>query len=375
MRPKIVFVSGYHDYRTKKKASIQQLADAYVRSSCDVAFVSTRYSWMSKLKGDSRLFLWDRSNRIEVVNGVSCLLWRTAVHPFHSQSGFANRVMEAFYPFYERLRNGNFEKLVTGADYVIIEASAAVLLIERIRQLAPTARIIYYATDLLETVGGHPYLQAKLEQNAGLIDHACLRSRAMVSSFSWMADRLYRAEFGVNRAELDTDAPSPYDTPLNAVSVGSMLFDPWVVETAAEQFPDVHFHVIGAGKPLRERTNLHVHAEMNYRDTVPYVRHANVGIAPYLKAPGSEYLADSSLKLAQYEYYGLPALCPDFAAGDVPSRTGYRPGDPESLRAAMNRSLSLVGEVEPRTFLSWNEVAERVLHPEKYPDIQLHPNG
>src|SRR3954468_3014214 len=98
MPSKIVFVSGYHDYRTKKRASIHQVADAFVQQGHDVSFISTRFSYISKLKGDSRLFLWDRANTIHVVNGISCLLWRTGVRPFRSRSDMANRVMEAFYP-------------------------------------------------------------------------------------------------------------------------------------------------------------------------------------------------------------------------------------------------------------------------------------
>jgi 2-beta-glucuronyltransferase len=367
----VVFLSAFHDYRTAKKASIQQVADGLVRAGYDVSFVSTRFSHLSKLTGDSRMFLWDRANRVEDIDRVHCYLWRTLAHPFASRSGLLNRVMNAVYPLYARSSDRTVDAMLRAADHVIIESSVAAIFLRHIRSISPRAKIIYYATDRLDTVGAHPFIRQRLIADAGLIDHVCLRSPKMMDDFAWAADRLYRAEFGVNANDFDSIGPSPYTARQTAVSVGSMLFDADFFQRAAPLFPEVQFHVIGCGMRFDAPANVVIHDEMRFRDTLPYVKHATVGIAPYRPAPGVEYLAESSLKMAQYELLALPAVCPDFAVGDVTSRSGYCPGDAESMAAAMRRALGQAGTVTPRRFLTWDAVAERVLRPQDFPGTKL----
>jgi 2-beta-glucuronyltransferase len=61
-RSRVVILSAFQDYRTPKRASIHQVAHALAQDGCDVSFISTRFSLISKKKGDSRLFLWDQAN-------------------------------------------------------------------------------------------------------------------------------------------------------------------------------------------------------------------------------------------------------------------------------------------------------------------------
>ncbi len=368
---RIVFLSAYHDYRTAKRASIQQVADALAAAGNEVSFVSTRFSLLSKLTGDSRMFLWDRANKVETVNGVRCYLWRTALHPFASRSGALNRVMNLVYPVYARLSDPVVDAMFRTADHVIVEASVAAIYMRHIRSLNPDARIIYYATDRLDTVGAHQYIQRRLIRDADVVEHFCLRSSAMAEDFSWAGNRLYKAEFGVDPALYETTAGNPYRRQHNLVSVGSMLFDTGYFTAMGAAFPDIDFHVIGCGTTFDRPGNVHIHDEMPFRDTLPYIKYATAGVAPYRPAPGVEYLAESSLKLAQYQYFGLPAVCPTFAAGNNASRFGYEPGNIASMASATRAALEAVGHVESRDFLSWAEVADRVLWPARYSETRI----
>ena len=105
---------------------------------------------------------------------------------------------------------------------------------------------------------------------------------------------------------------------------------------------------------------------MPFERTLDFVRHASIGIAPYASVAGADYLAESSLKLAQFEYFGLPAICPHFAVGTSASRIGYEPGDEASIRRALSAALSMGGPVERRSFPSWDEVALQVIEPRRY---------
>jgi 2-beta-glucuronyltransferase len=371
VRKTVVFLSAYHDYRTNKRASIHQVARAMVQLGHDVSFISTRFSLLSKYKGDSRLFLSDRANKLEVFDGIKCYLWRTAFHPFASNNPLVKVAMAALFPFYAKLPNKEVDAMLAAADFVIIESSVAAIFIRRIRRVAPAAHIIYYATDRLDTVGAHPFVRRQLEADGALIGHVSMRSPRMANDFSWASGRLFRAEFGIEESEFAEIGANPYTNPLNAVSVGSMLFDQSFFEAVAPAFPQVTFHVIGCGTRFTPPPNVIVYDEMKFKDTLPYVKYATVGIAPYHDAPGTEYLADSSLKLAQFEYFQLPAVCPDFAVGTNLSRFGYRTGDAGSMRAALTAALAKVGHVAPRKFQSWEDVAARVLTPKSFSDTAI----
>lgn len=368
---KVVFLSAYHDYRTAKRASIHQVARATANLGHDVSFVSMRFSHLSKWKGDSRLALADRSNRIELADGIKCYLWRTLLHPFASNNGILNAAMGTLFKLYAQTPNQTVDRFLSTADYVIIESSVAAIFVRRIHRLNPRAHIIYYATDLLDTVGAHPFIQRQLEKDGALIGHVSMRSPRMMNDFKWAESRRYRAEFGVDVSEFSEVGHTPYRNEINVVSVGSMLFDASFFDAVAPAFPDIIFHVIGCGMNFVPPKNVILYDEMRFRDTLAYLKYATVGVAPYRPAPGTEYLADSSLKLAQFEYFGLPAVCPDFAVGTNKTRCGYRVNDKESICMALSRALEMVGKVPPRQFQTWEDVAARVLAPKDFADTAI----
>jgi glycosyltransferase involved in cell wall biosynthesis len=73
----------------------------------------------------------------------------------------------------------------------------------------------------------------------------------------------------------------------------------------------------------------------------------------------------------QYEYLGIPAVCPHFAAGKVSSRQGYEPGNPDSIAAAVAAAMAVKTRAERGRLLSWNEVAKRLLSPSDFADCEL----
>ena len=137
--------------------------------------------------------------------------------------------------------------------------------------------------------------------------------------------RLSYVPHGFNHDVFQGQTTSPYSDPVNAVSVGSMLFDDKFFKTACRAFPEVKFHIIGGGRRSQRVTepNATVLPEMAFHETVRYIVHASIGIAAYDKAATPYYLSDTSMKLAQYAYVGLNSVCPLFAAGGKPGRFGY----------------------------------------------------
>jgi 2-beta-glucuronyltransferase len=370
LQGRVLLISD-HDYRTARRANMHPIADALARLGCEVCFVSVRFSPLSRLKGDSRTFLWDRANRPEMQNGVQCYLWKTPFHPFHPHMPIINDVATLAYRAYAHWPNQFLDEAMRTASFIVVESGLGALLMQRARDRNPSATIVYVASDELATVGVHPFVQAQLEAAIDDIDQVCVPSPRMAPRFEWARDRLFYVPHGLDAADFPDDEPTPYAMPRNAVSVGSMLFDRTVFTHAAARLPDVQFHVIGAGEDFDAPENVHLHREMPFRDTVRFIRHADVGIAPYRAAPGCDYLCDTSMKLMQYEYFGVPAVCPTFAAGERDDRFGYLPGEPASIEAAMRAALDKGRTTTPKSFLTWEDVVRRLVDPRAFPDTVL----
>lgn len=371
--PSVVIISGTHDYRMARRAGIQAIADALVRSSHDVSFLSLRFSLLSLIKGDSRNALWSRANKFERHNQINCYLWRTALHPFATHNRWLDATLARTFSLYGRIPNRAIDETIRSASFVIVESGLGVMLLRRVRALNPTATVIYRASDQLDTVDSHPAVQTELEKCIDCIDHVILVAEKMAPGFAWASGRTYLVPPGIHPPDFAAIGPNPYASDLNAVSVGAMLFDADFFTHAAARFPQVEFHVIGSGKHFDAPKNVRQYPEMPFKDTLPFVKHATFGIAPYLHSAGAEYLSQSSLKLMQYEYLGIPAVCPYFAVGDSESRFGYIPGDAETISAAIEAAMTQVGRTRSRKLLTWDDIAGRTLFPASFPDTFLPP--
>jgi 2-beta-glucuronyltransferase len=108
--------------------------------------------------------------------------------------------------------------------------------------------------------------------------------------------------------------------------------------------------------------NLHHHGEVPFGTLVPYLVHADVGIAPYTFRPDLAYLSESSLKLIQYSYCRLPVVAPFFAKGSRSNIFDYVPEDAETAVAAFRQALVFdKGPLEPGSIKDWDEVVSEVI--------------
>ena len=373
--PTVVIVSSVHDYRMARRASIQPLADAFHRASFRTVFLSLRFSALSLLKGDPRASLSGKANRFENHNGIECYLWRTPLHPFATGSVRGNRLTAPLHDLYAAWPNEDVDRLFRRADVILVESGLGVLLFPRMRRLNPRALIVYRAADTLDTIGAHPLLQRRLEQSAGLVDHYCILAESMAPQFAFARQRTFVVPHAIHRADFERIGPSPYAGGRNVVCVGSMLFDPGYFDVAGPTFPDVTFHVIGCGGGYKGRANVRVYPEMPFRETLPYVAHADIGVAPYRHAPAARYLSESSLKLMQFAYLRRPAVCPHFAVGRRGHRFGYAPGNRAEIVAATTAAFADRFEAGEAAPLSWDDVVLRLLRPGAFADTAIAPES
>jgi 2-beta-glucuronyltransferase len=366
-RKSFVIMSGYHDYRSKRKANLHFIADELKRRG-EVNFLSLRYSYLTRYKQDPRHDLWDCANRYEKVNDIGCYLWRTPIHPFRLPKSLAlveKAVFAAFSVYLPKMMRAVIER----ADIVFIESGMSIIYVRLIRTLNPGVQIIYMASDSLNAIRQASAIKQAFITNAKAIDSARVPSPSLARDIPTEIP-CYYIPHGIDKEGFEGIGASPFAPgSVNAVSVGSMLFDPSFFEAAGELFPDITFHVIGSGYVGPAPDNVRYYPEMPFEKTLPFLKHSSFAVAPY--GPGIDaYLTHTSMKLTQYNYLGVPAVCPELVAGEGMGRFGYRAGDRDSIKVAIKSALG-APQIVPNCHLSWCEVTDRLLEPKSYKDTWL----
>jgi 2-beta-glucuronyltransferase len=213
----------------------------------------------------------------------------------------------------------------------VFESTAALLLVERIRALAPGARLVYRASDDLRALGVHPLILDAEARSIPLFDLVSAPTQEIAATL---------APFGpvevqppaIDKAAFDRPTDSPYGAGPAAVFAGvSPLFDHESLAAAAELAPHVAFHVIGP--PPRQLTaNVSFHPELPFEEVVPYLQHATFGLL--LFPPGYASLGQGN-KVAQYSYCLLPIVAPSHLGADRSNLCLFEAGDRESLGRAL----------------------------------------
>lgn len=359
-----------HDYRTPRKAWMHFFADEFAKLG-KMRFFSLRYSCLSRWRPDGRHPVAPLANRLETVNGVDCYLWKTLLHPFNLKLPFLRALEALTYALYVRAAPPLLHEWIRQADTIFFESGISPVFFETVKKLNPKAQTIYLTSDTLDSIHVAGYVKSLVRRLSTRFDRIWLPSKRMRQDFAPGA-RLFFAPQGIDASIARHADPSPYKGGKNAVSIGSMLFDSGFFDLAGRAFPDVTFHVIGCGRKRPESwpENVVHYDEMPFDDTIAYIKHASVALAPYLPASIPPSLADTSMKLFQYGFFGVPSVCPHEVVGDYPLRFGYKAGDAESVVAAMRAALAADRGLAPKV-LTWPEVAARLLDPDAFPDTKV----
>lgn len=363
-------VISAHDYRSRRKAGIHFVA-AELAKLGPTRFFSCQYSVLSRLKNDPRSSLLPVANQVGAHEGVDCFLWKTMIHPFNVRKPALRPLENFLFRRYIASPPDVLNAWIADADVVLFESGIAPIFFDLVARLNPRAKTIYVASDDLATINVAAFVQTTFERVAPQMTALCLKSRFMADAMPATPNR-YVIPHGFDFSVGEHADPSPYGAGQHAVSVGSMLFDPDFFVIASRLYPQLQFHIIGSGHPRHPAygANVMVYDEMPHRKTLPFIKHATIGIAPYRSLQLPRYLADTSLKLMQYDFFKLPAVCPVDIVGDYTSRFGYRPGDGKSIGEAIAAALS-APRISARRPLAWAEVVQRMLEPSRYDDVAL----
>jgi 2-beta-glucuronyltransferase len=335
----VLIVTGQHFATQPRRVDLHFIAEALTKSGRHVDFLSLRLSHLSRLIKDER-WAFARTRPLNRWTAVSPMIdefiWFNLVHPISFGRPALNRATGPVFRHYGRLLPKAVTERLQAYSHIVIESGIALLLFPQLRRLAPNAHFIYHAADRLGTIGTHPEAKRILEQQAGRFETIHIMAEAIAADLPPGTTTLYLPH-GIDKDAFDGAQETPYKTARNAVSVGDMLFDAHAIATMARAFPDWTFHLFGRLARLPEPPgNVVTHGERPFGEIAAYIRHADIGIAPYRANHDADYISQSSLKMIQYTYCRLPIVAPHFAAAGRSHVFGYDPADEASISAAFS---------------------------------------
>ncbi|MBN8952173.1 MULTISPECIES: polysaccharide biosynthesis protein GumK [unclassified Rhizobium] len=364
-RRKIAILTSHAFLRGYRKASIHFIASRWAEQGHEVHFLTIGHSWLTLLK-DRRRFRalsQDQANRFQIIaTNLSAGAYLPPLHAFSSGNRFLNAVNSILFRLYGSYFPPFARRVITDADLILVESGSPLAFFAKAKRLNPKARILYFCRDLLRTIGAAPALQDIQAREIARFDAVCVPSERLGAMLP-PGGRVRVIPQGIDASLFDREQPSPYPPgSRNAISIGNMLFDQASVAAMAAAAPDVNFHVFGAAWTGWVRPNITIYGERDFESIIPYLQHADFGIAPYRLTADEVYLAESSLKLAQYSYCGLPILLPDLVPFTRPNGIAYRLEGEVAWREKIDAALTMRRSVAFRDgIMTWDEVAQQTL--------------
>lgn len=351
-RSRIAVLFTGHFYRQGRRGSMHWLADQLRDHGWSVRFVTFGYSWLSLLTRDVRLAGMERPPHglSSVGPGLDTYFAIKPFHPIDLRKPLLNRLAKPVFDRFGTLWSGDVRHLTADADLVVLESGLPVLLAPLVRRHS-RARMVYRVNDDVRIMRMPPAVPRAEIDHAPLFDRISVASPILAERFAAIG-RIGMDPMGLDAAKFSRPHPSPFASgwEKEAVCAGTSHFDAPTILTMARLRPRWRFHILGRLREPIEGPNIVCHGEQPFDRVVPYVQHADIGLAPYRDLPGVEYQTHHSNRLLQYAALGLPTVGPRRMAHlDAPYLVGYDPTDTASIDAALTRAAGL-----DRTLLTAN---------------------
>src|SRR5581483_5839223 len=331
---RVVLFSGSY-LGSKRRTSFHHLAFAFHRLGWDVTLVTAPISRLSKLRGDYRFEypVVEEANRLVTVDErLRSYVLMTSWQPGNLHSRLANRLSAPLFRRYADVSLGPLAEVLPAADLIVLENTYVLLFVERLRKLAPHARLVYRAADDPRSIAVHPLLLEAEAEAVAEVDLASVATRQIAEALEPYGEVHVHPQ-AVDKAAFDRVSSSPYrgDRPV-AIFVGvTRRFDHPTLTLAAELAPHVAFHVVGLPS-LPAPPNVTFQPELPFEEVTPYLTHATYGLLFF--PPGYASLGSGN-KVAQYSYRRLPFVAPSHLEAERENACIYERGDEASLAAAL----------------------------------------
>ncbi|WP_066377060.1 MULTISPECIES: glucuronosyltransferase [unclassified Anabaena] len=361
---RVVLVTG-HYWQSKRKAGFHWLADAFLRQGWEVVFFTAPISWLSVIRGDYRLeypVVREANQLQQVETKIWSYVWFTPWHPANLRWDLLNYLASKLFRLYSQFPLGAVEPMIENADLIIFESTPALLLFEKFKFLNPNAKFVYRVSDDLRLLRNHPVVLETEKQISSKFDLVSVPSQYIYKKFAGLP-KLQLHLHGIRKDLFDSNYTNPYlnsNCP-NIIFVGNSYFDVEFLESASQLFPDWQFHIIGPINNLPANKNIISYGEMPFKDTIPYIKYADIALQIRSYSPGIESLTDS-LKVIQYTYCQLPIIAPTYLSSARPHVFYYQPSDADSIQQALISAQNFDrSQIQTDDIYSWDELISKWL--------------
>ena len=319
---RLVFLTG-HFPQQKRRTSMLWVTDHLQAMGWHVTYVTVGYSWLSKWTGDRRLAALDHvptTGTTQISATLTGIFDYSPYHPLNWPNKTLNRAFHPLNRLFESYWARRLKHPLAQADVVIIESGPPVALGAMVARLAPQATRIYRVSDDIRLLNA-PKILLDAERAHHHFDRISTGSPLIAGRFKDHPN-VTLDPMGVPHADINVTTPDPYTrtgAPI-AVCAGSTLLDMDQIADTAKAAPHWQIHVIGRLKSTPPTLlNVTWHGEKPFKDTLAYIKHADIGLAPFADVPGVQYQITNSNRILLYRHTGLPILVPDrLATPDIP---------------------------------------------------------
>ncbi|MEP2505772.1 MAG: hypothetical protein ABJH85_13625 [Paracoccaceae bacterium] len=351
------------------------MSDELRANGWHVTFITTGYSWVSWLRGDRRFKSLYGKPKIgtSIVDGTLTTIFQYApIHPFSLRSTMLDRLARPFHRVFEAYWKKHLRAPLKDADLVIVESGPPLMLAPYVAQFAPDAALVYRVSDDVMLLGLPKFVRESELKFASLFDRVSMASPILAKVF---VDHPGVAidPIGVPKALYDNILPDPFGSgraQREAVCAGTTQFDMEAVLKIAHQRPLWRLHVLGrlrVDPPNNAPSNVVFHGEQSFRNTAAFIKHADIGLAPYLDRAGVEYQTTQSNRILQYRYFGLPIIGPERLCDPaIPSIFGYSDLAGDTLSSVLSKAESYKG-ASPEALPDWHDLYLRIVSTRKRP--------
>ncbi|MDY0029085.1 MAG: hypothetical protein RBR86_03985 [Pseudobdellovibrionaceae bacterium] len=353
-----LFICG-HDPDAERKVDLHFLARHLVEDKHSVSFIIVGSSLIGYLLGKSSIP--PEANQWSKPGHFSKYFWYPLFHPMKVSHPLLRHIFKWLCRFYANFLPSSAFPPHTEYDEIMVESGAGLALIPLLKARYPRTRFIYSVSDRLARLNVPESVYNYESEALDCFDLIRVPSPLMMNDFG---DRrtVRFIPHGIDCALFDTVFPSPYITPKNAISIGVSLFDAEAIQTLALAYPDWSFHLFGDQAKLDKKIpNVIEHGETRFEDIIPFIQHADVGLALYCDAPLADYISHSSLRMIQYSYCRLPIVTAHFSARDRAHAFGYEIGNLQELRNAFDQAKMFDRSTITRDNISdWKDIADTI---------------
>jgi 2-beta-glucuronyltransferase len=168
---------------------------------------------------------------------------------------------------------------------------------------------------------------------------------------------------GIRKDLFDNAMINPYHDfdKFKFVFTGNAYLDKNFLNIASGYNGKEEFHILGPFKKDESNKNVQYYGEIEYADTIPFIKFADAGLQTLQYSKGAESFSDS-LKVIQYTYCRLPVISPEFIKSRRDNFIYYKTGDKNSIIKALESSKTFDrNKIDVSGILSWDELTQKII--------------